>query len=292
MDGASVTRAAAIALAGGHPIMLTGGETANPAKTVALAMTTALPPLMDRELAELQQPGREHSPRRRRIERTPPCVHAEPGDPMLPNGEEPVGLAEMAHHGTLSAANVHTWTLTPLVELYIATYRGVARDGRTGRTLRCRCRVTGDWTGCACTDSAQHCECTDNDRKTADKNLWTGAARWTFDIECEGLDWKETIDIDILRDANRTARIFRTKTRDQNEPNALVQPQPGRRGWQLTRAASKLRAKIHESPHERGRPLQLARTIADIDEKGRIDESHIAEAAKLSRHLRRHEAMC
>ena len=37
--------------------------------------------------------------------------------------------------------------------------------------------------------------------------------------------------------------------------------------------------------------MQLARTIADIDEKTRIDAKHIAEAERLSRHLRRHAPM-
>ena len=288
MDGASLTRNAAIALAGGHPIMLTGGETGSPAAQLAIAMTNALPPLLQRELAEIQQPGREPSRRRRQINRTPPCIHAEPGDPMLPHGEEPMGLAEMAHHGTLSAADVHTWELGPLVELYIAAYRGVARDRKTGKNLRCRCRVTGDWTGCGCADSAQVCNCTEKDRQTADKKLWSGTARSIFDLECEGLDWKETIDVDVLKDAARRAQIFRLRTRDQHEPNALVHPQPGQRGWQLTKAAGELRAQIREGPHDRGRPVQLARTIADIDEQTRIDERHIAEAERLSRHLRRH----
>ena len=288
MDGASLTRNAAIALAGAHPIILTGGETANAAKELAIAMTKALSPLLHRELAELKQPGREPSPRRHRVNRTPPCVHAEPGDPMLPHGEEPIGLAEMAHHGTLSAANVHRWTLTPLVELYVAAYRGLTRDRRTGKTIRCKCRVIGDWTGCACPDSAEHCKCTDAERKTADKKLWSGTARWIFDLECEGLDWKETIDVDVLKDAARRAQIFRLRTRDQHEPNAVVHPQPGQRGWQLTKAAGEMRAQIREGPHDRGRPVQLARTIADIDEQTRIDERHIAEAERLSRHLRRH----
>ena len=218
-------------------------------------------------------------------------MHAEPGDPMLPDKDTPLGLAEMAHHGTLSAANVHRWAFVPLVELYVAAYRGLTRNRKTGKTIRCKCRVIGDWTGCACPDSAEHCKCTDAERKTADKNLWTDGARWIFDIECEGPDCHEPIDTDVLKNANRRAQIFRLKTRDQHEANALVQPRPGRRGWQLTRAAAELNAQIQESPHERGRPLQLARTIADIDEKTRIDERHIAEAERLSRHLRRHAPM-
>ena len=291
MDGASLTRNAAIALAGGHPIILTGGETANAAKELAIAMTKALPPLLHRELAEIQQSGRVPSPQRRRTDRTPPCVHAEPGDPILPDGKQPIRLAEMAHHGTLSASNVHRWAFVPLVELYVAAYKGITRDRKTGKTIRCKCRVIGDWTGCVCPDSAEHCKCTEEDREAADKTLWTDAARWIFDIECEGPDSHEQIDTDVLKDANRRAQIFRLKARNQHEANALVQPQPGRRGWQLTRAAAELNAQIQESPHERDRSMQLARTIADIDEKTRIDERHIAETERLSRHLRRHAPM-
>ena len=150
MDRASLTRNAAIALAGWHPMMLTGSETPDAAERVAVAMTEALPLLLQGQTEKIQQQDLDPWIRRGRSPMTPPCVVARPGDPMVRGKNEPVGLTQMAHHGVLAAVDIHRWTLVPLVELFVATTRGVTRDQHTGLKLRCLCRVVGDWTGCGC----------------------------------------------------------------------------------------------------------------------------------------------
>ena len=219
---------------------------------------------------------------------TPPCVVARPGDPMVRGKNEPVGLAQMAHHGVLAAVDIHRWTLVPLVELFVATTRGATRDKNTGLKLRCLCRVTGDWTGCGCPTQTPGCGCSTETRQKADPSLWTGPARWVFDIECGGIDLDATIDTDVLRETERTARLFRFRTRDQPKPNGRTLALPKTRGWQRTQEATRLCRKVRKHPDDEQRLLQVARTIADIDEKQRLTENHVAEAAQLTAHLRRY----
>ena len=288
MDGEALTRNAAIALAGAHPMMLTGGETPNAAERVAMAMTEALPQLMRGQLEKIQQSGLDPWIRRGRSPSTPPCVVARPGDPMMRGENSPVGLTQMAHLGVLAAGDVHRWTLEPLVELYAAATRGGTRDQKSGITLNCLCRVTGDWTGCGCPSHARKCGCGEKTRKKADRELWTGPARWLFDIECAGIDLDATIDADTLRNMARTARLFRLRTRDQPKPNGRTLAQPKKRGWQRTKDATGLCRKIRKHKDDEQRLLQVARTIADIDEKGRLTIDHVGEAAELTAHLRRY----
>ena len=288
MDRESLTRNAAIALAGWHPMMLTGGKTPGAAERVAIAMTEALPQLLQGQIEKIQQPGLDPWIRRGRSPMTPPCVVARPGDPMVRGKNEPVGLTQMAHHGVLAAVDVHGWTLVPLVELFVATTRGATRNQHTGLKLKCLCRVTGDSTGCGCPTHTPGCRCNTEIRQKADRSLWTGPARWVFDIECGGIDPDATINTDVLKEAERTARLFRLRTRDQPKPNGRTLALRKTRGWQRTKDATELCRKIRKHQDDEQRLLQVARTIADINEKQRLTEGHIAEAAQLTEHLRRY----
>ena len=217
MDRESLTRNAAIALAGWHPMMLTGGKTPGAAERVAVAMTEAPPLLLRGQVEKIQQPGLDPWIRRGRSPMTPPCVAARPGDPMV--------------RGKTSPSDSPRWPTTEYWRPSTST------DGRSCLSSSCPRR------------DHRH-------RRTLV--------------------------------AERSARLFRLRTRDQPKPNGRTLALPKTRGWQRTKDATGLCRKIRKHQDDEQRLLQVARTIADIDEKQGLTEGHIAEAAQLTEHLRRY----
>ena len=286
------TRVAAIALCGRHPILLIGGRTNHPAAALAKIMAAALPELRRREQAESEAIWRRAGTVRgwHGAERRPPGIDAEPGDPVLANETEPVGLAELAHHGVLGADDIQAWDERSVAELLVAAVEGRAHRRPPGREpLRCHCRIAASATGCNCANRAQHCECTQADIEAARRRLWAVTAYYLFDVAAAGPERDDEIDAGELRDAFTRARRFALATRDQPQANSLTPPPPsGAEGWTLSRAARARLDTLKAGPMDRNRLLQVARSAADVDACRRMDVEHIETAALLTREQRRY----
>lgn len=290
MELPNATTVAAIALWGRHPILLVGGETNDPAETLARTMAEALPDLRHHQRKETEAIwrragiGRTSSGKAHR----PPHVGARPGDPILAGENERVGLGELAHNGVLAGKDIQAWEERHTAELLIAAARGTARRRNQDRELLCDCRVTGSTTGCGCRNRAQRCECRPAEIEAARRELWAVSAYHLFDIAVPGPRAGDEIDAAKLRNTWRQARLFALTTRDQRQANARTKPANGGAGWTLTRAARARLEQLDAAAPDRERILQVARSAADVDGSRRIDEAHIATAELLTTEQRRY----
>ena len=286
----TLTTIAAIALWGRHPILVIGGETKYPAKALAGTMAEALPDLQQREQEESLAIWRRAGLNRGRYgaERRPPDVHALPGDAVLGNESEPVGLAELAHKGVLGADDIQAWEERPIADLLVAAFEGRAHRKGAPRALRCDCGVTASATGCKCADRAQTCVCGEDEVEAARRELWAVTAYHLFDIAVPGPGRDEEIDPAELRATYEGGKQFALTTRDQPRANSRTRPPARGAGWSLTRSARARLDALGATPGERDRVLQVARSTADIDKSRRIDECHVAAAEAMTAEQRRY----